>query len=198
MAPELTGDLWIDVVESGGGEVVPIEQAGALVWIHPDDPEGLRRILESHGDHLDWVQLPFAGINPYVPLLDVGPGAATRLWTCAKGAYAEPVAELALTLALACMRGIDRYARSTTWRQYGELGVNLAGARVSVLGGGGITEVLLRLLGPWGSEVTVARNRQNGLAGARRVLGSSPEEIDEAVPDADPVSNTHLTLPTIA
>ena len=71
------------------------------------------------------MQLPWAGIEPYVAALD-----ADRLWTCGKGVYAEPVAELALTLALAAMRAVDRYARRhrAGW-QHGHMGVNLRRAR---------------------------------------------------------------------
>ena len=48
-----------------------------------------------HTRRIDWVQLPWAGIEPYRDVLD-----GDRRWTCAKGVYAEPVAELALTLLL--------------------------------------------------------------------------------------------------
>ena len=64
-------------------------------------------MLDEH-PHLRWVQLPWAGIEPYV---DVVRAHADRTWTCGKGVYAEPVAEHALALALAGLRGLDRYAR---------------------------------------------------------------------------------------
>ncbi len=172
---------WLtDAVAAGGGEVVPLEDADALLWGAPDDPEGLREVLDRAGSRLQWVQLPWAGIEPYVEALD-----SDRLWTCGKGVYAEPVAEMALTLALAAMRGVDRYARSTTWLEHGRRGVNLRGARVAILGGGGITQVLLRLLEPFGAEVTVVRNRAEPMQGATRVVGSTSAEMDEAVTDAD-------------
>jgi phosphoglycerate dehydrogenase-like enzyme len=185
VGPDAYREWFAPAVTAGGGEVVDLDRAEALLWAAPGDPEGLRSALTDHGGHLEWVQLPWAGIEPYLDVLGTGEAAAERIWTCGKGVYAEPVAELALTLALAGMRGLDRYARARRWRADGELGENLRGAAVTVLGGGGITEVLLRLLAPWGCDVTVARRHPDPVPGARRVLGSSPAEIDEAVAGAD-------------
>ena len=58
-------------------------------------------------EQIRWVQLPYAGIEPFVHLVQ-----DDRTWTCGKGIFAEPVAELALTLALAGMRGLGTYVRS--------------------------------------------------------------------------------------
>lgn len=185
IGPAAARELFAPAVEAGGGKVVPPGSASALLWASPDDPGGLRDLLEEHGAHLRWVQLPWAGIEPYVGMLGAGPAAERRVWTCAKGVYARPVAELALTLALACMRGIDHYARAKSWRQHGEMGVNLGGAAVTVLGGGGITTELISMLAPFGCEVTVVRNRPTPIEGAGRVLGSSPEELAGALRGAD-------------
>ena len=61
---------------------------------------------------LRWVQLPWAGVEPYV---DVIRAHAELTWTCGKGVYAEPVAEHALALALAGLRHLGRYSRAGTW-----------------------------------------------------------------------------------
>jgi phosphoglycerate dehydrogenase-like enzyme len=180
VGPAGVPDWLADAVQAGGADVVTLDEADALLWGAPNDPDGLREVLDAAGDRLQWVQLPWAGIEPYVAALD-----ADRLWTCGKGVYAEPVAEMVLTLALACMRSIDHYARSTTWLQYGHRGVNLRRAKVCVLGGGGITEVLLRLLGPFECDTTVVRHRPHPMAGANRVVGSSPAEVDEAIEGSD-------------
>ncbi|MFP5372869.1 MAG: NAD(P)-dependent oxidoreductase [Actinomycetes bacterium] len=91
------------------------------------------------------------------------------------------MAELALTLLLAGLRGLGTYARATRWQP--PLGTNLLGARVAVVGGGGITESLLRLLGPFGCDVTVVRRRAAGLDGASRVV--TPDHLDDALAAAD-------------
>ena len=69
-----------------------------------------------------WVQLPWAGIEPFVEVLD-----DTHAWTCGKGVYAVPVAEHALMLALAGLRGLGTYARAASWS--GPRGDNLVGRR---------------------------------------------------------------------
>jgi phosphoglycerate dehydrogenase-like enzyme len=180
VGPEGTPGWLADAVRAGGGQVVPLDAADALLWGAPDDPDGLRRVLDAAGDRIRWVQLPWAGIEPYAAALD-----DRRLWTCGKGVYAEPVAEMALTLGLACMRAVDRYSRSSTWLEHGHMGVNLRRAKVTVLGGGGITEALLRLLGPFDCDVTVVRHRPAPVVGANRVTGSTPREVDDAVAGAD-------------
>jgi phosphoglycerate dehydrogenase-like enzyme len=172
-------DPWmVDAVVAGGATVVDPPDAEALLWAAPDEPQRLRMVLAAHGEHLRWVQLPWAGIEPYVGVLD-----DDRLWTCGKGVYAEPVAELALTLALAGMRGLGKYARADRWRQHGVIGTNLRGARVTVLGGGGITQVLLRLLAPFDTRTTVVRHHGGPVAGAERTVG--PEALDDALDGAD-------------
>jgi phosphoglycerate dehydrogenase-like enzyme len=172
-------ESWLaDAVRAGGAEVVDAADADALLWAAPDDPGGLADVLAAHGDRLSWVQLPWAGVEPYLGVLD-----ADRTWTCGKGVYAEPVAELALTLALAGRRGLGRYARARSWRQHGLLGTNLGGAAVTVLGGGGITEAFLRMLGPFDCDVTVVRRRPAGMPGATRVVG--PDGTDAALEGAD-------------
>ena len=152
----------IDAVVAGGGHVVPVEQAEALVWASPRDPAQLERIV-GEADHLRWVQLPMAGIEQYVHLVD-----DDRQWTCAKGVYAEPVAEMALALALSGLRGIGPYARATSWGK--PHGTNLLGANVTILGGGGITESLIRLLTPFDCRITVVRNRVSHMEGVDEVV----------------------------
>jgi phosphoglycerate dehydrogenase-like enzyme len=164
-----------EAIVAGGGEVVPVEDAEALIWGSPRDADGLRDVLHRH-PHLRWIQLPFAGIEQFADLLD-----EDRLWTCGKGVYAEPVAELALALALAGMRGLGRYTRATCWSP--PTGRNLHGAQVTILGGGGITESLLRLLAPFDCHVTVVRNRLADLDGADVVLES--DRYADALPGAD-------------
>jgi phosphoglycerate dehydrogenase-like enzyme len=187
VAPAGTRDFLADAVRSGGGAVVPAEQADAAVWTEANHPTQLGALLDEH-PQIRWVQLPWAGVEPYV---DVIRAHADRIWTCGKGVYAEPVAEHALALALAGMRQLDRFARADSWTGPG--GRNLLGARVTILGGGGIGESLLRLLGPFGCDVTVVRTHRRPLEGASRVVSS--DETDAALTGAELVV---LALPLTA
>jgi len=165
----------VDAVVEGGGEVVPVAEAEALVWGAARDPDGLAVVLQDAA-HIRWVQLPFAGIENFVHLID-----ESRLWTCGKGVYAEPVAEMALTLALAGLRGFGTYTRATEWSK--PRGHNLLGSRVTILGGGGITESLIGLLRPFDCRITVVRNRVTEMVGVDEVLQS--DRYLDALPDAD-------------
>jgi phosphoglycerate dehydrogenase-like enzyme len=173
--PEGRAPQLADAVRAGGGEVVPPEDAEVLVWTHPDDPDGLREVLAANGG-LVWVQLPFAGIEPYVPVLD-----HARTWTCGKGVYAEPVAEHALALTLGLLRAIGHYAGQTSWS--GPVGRNLLGARVTVLGGGEITTSLVRLLGPFGCHVTVVRRHPQPMPGVDEVVSTA--DLWDVLPRTD-------------
>jgi phosphoglycerate dehydrogenase-like enzyme len=101
--------------------------------------------------------------------------------TCGKGVYAEPVAEHALALALAGMRHISGYSRATQWT--GPAGRNLLGASVTIVGGGGITESLIRLLAPFNCDITVVRRTVEHIDGADTVVGQ--ENLVDALAGAD-------------
>jgi phosphoglycerate dehydrogenase-like enzyme len=167
---------WLaDAVVAGGGEMVDADDADVVVWTDPADPDGLADLLRRRPD-IAWVQLPWAGIEPYAHVVD-----RDRVWTSGKGVYAEPVAEHALALALAGMRGLAGYGRARSWTA--PQGQNLLGARIVILGGGGITESLLRLLRPFGADVTVVRRRPQPMEGAARTVGH--EQLDEVIEDVD-------------
>lgn len=177
IAPTPSPDWVAQAVRDGGGVVSEIAHASALIWTNPRDAQGLGDLLKTH-PHIDWVQVPFAGIENFVPVI-----TQDRVWTCGKGVYAEPVAEMALALALAGMRSVGYYANATTWT--GPQGRNLLGARVTILGGGGITMSLLRLLSPFGCHVTVVRNSVADIDGADVVVGI--ENLVDALVGADVV-----------
>lgn len=172
-----TSRSWLGAaVTDGGGRIVEPAEANGLVWTHQDDPAALAALLASH-PQIAWVQLPWAGIEPYVELVQAHPHL---VWTCGKGVYAEPVAEHALALALGGLRHVATYARAAEWGRHA--GTNLLGARVAVLGGGGITESFLRLLFPFRCDVTVVRRRPQPMQGADRVVGM--DELDAALTGA--------------
>ncbi|MBA3288201.1 MAG: hydroxyacid dehydrogenase [Acidimicrobiia bacterium] len=175
LAPEGAPGWMADAITDGGGHVVPVTEAEGIVWADPRHPETLARTLDG-APEARWVQLPFAGIENFVHLVD-----RERTWTCGKGVYAEPVAELALSLALAGLRGLGTYARATTWGR--PQGTNLHGARVTILGGGGVTESLVRLLGPFDCHVTVVRRTVGYLDGVDDVLEA--DRYADSLPGAD-------------
>jgi phosphoglycerate dehydrogenase-like enzyme len=177
VAPEGARAWLADAVVAGGATLVGPGSADALVWASPAAPDQLSATLGAH-PQLRWVQLPWAGIEPYVEVIRAHDD---RTWTCGKGVYAEPVAEMALALLLAGFRGLGTYARASSWTV--PEGRNLLGTRVVIAGGGGITESLLRLLGPFGCEVTVVRRTDVPLAGADRVVAM--EGLDDALRHAD-------------
>jgi phosphoglycerate dehydrogenase-like enzyme len=175
LGPESAPGWLSEAIVAGGGHLVALEQAEALVWSDARDPDGLETALDANPG-LQWVQLPFAGIENFVHLVD-----DDRVWTCGKGVYAEPVAEMALSLALAGMRGLGGYARATSWSA--PVGRNLIGANVAILGGGGITDSLLRLLQPFDCDITVVRNQVQDMPGADVVLEA--DRYTDAIASAD-------------
>ena len=185
LAPE-PGSPWLQAaIADGGGHLVPLAECEAIIWADPRDPAALARAIED-APGARWIQLPFAGIENFLHLVD-----DDHVWTCGKGVYAEPVAELALTLALAGMRGLHRYARAEEWT--GPLGRNLLGGRVTILGGGGIAESLVRLLQPWDCHVTVVRRNVQDMDGVDDVLEA--DRYADALAGADLVV---LALPLTA
>ena len=177
VAPAGVPDWLHDAVRQGGGTLVEPGEASALVWADPRGSGALGPLLDAHPG-LRWVQLPWAGIEPHVDVVQAHP---ERTWTCGKGVYAEPVAEHALALALAGLRQLARYARASEWGH--PVGTNLLGGRVVLLGGGGISESLLRLLGPFGAHISVVRRKAVPMPGADDVVGL--EHLDERLAGSD-------------
>src|SRR5262249_19487564 len=177
--PAGTREFATAAVEAGGGRLVDPGGAAALGGTAVSDRDG-RRAGRDENPQLRWVQLPFAGVEPYV---DVIRGHAERTWTCAKGVYADPVAEHALALTLAGLRQLDRYARKQRWSR--GRGRNLYHAKVTILGGGGIAESRIGLRAPFHCEVTAVRRPPQAMAGVARVLPA--EEPDEALSGAEVV-----------
>ena len=165
----------VEAVESGGGSAVSLsESPEALVWLDSLDITGLGDAL-SGAPSVRWVQLPSAGVESLADVID-----ETRTWTCAKGAYARPVAEHALALALAGLRQLPSRFAARTWGR--QAGTSLFGQRVTILGGGGIARSFLNCSPPRG------RGRPWSIALAVCVPGAahtvSVSALDAALPDA--------------
>ena len=168
-------------VRDAGGEVAvsaaDLAEASALIWADPYVPHHYPEVIASV-PAVEWVQLPYAGIEPFLDYLD-----SRLVWTCAKGVYADPVAEWVMAALLMGLRDFHIFAAADSW--CAESGRNLLGARITVLGGGGITRSLLRLLEPWGCEVTVVRRSSAPVEGAARTM--TVERVHEAVAGANAV-----------
>jgi phosphoglycerate dehydrogenase-like enzyme len=175
LAPESAPSWLADAIVAGGGHLVGPADADAVIWADPRSPDLLAATIEE-ARGARWIQLPFAGIENFVHLVD-----DRRTWTCGKGVYAEPVAEMALALAVAGLRGLGSYARATEWSA--PMGRNLLGGRVSIIGGGGITESLVRLLEPWDCHVTVVRRTVRDMDGVDDVLDA--DRYADALAGAD-------------
>jgi phosphoglycerate dehydrogenase-like enzyme len=81
------------------------------------------------------------------------------------------------------MRNIAAYSRATEWT--GPAGRNLLGAAVTIVGGGGITESLIRLLTAFHCNITVVRRTVEHIEGADTVVGQ--ENLVDALVGADVV-----------
>jgi phosphoglycerate dehydrogenase-like enzyme len=162
LAPDTAPNWLADAIADGGGHLVPLAESEAIIWSDARNPDELAQALDV-ARNATWVQLPFAGIENFIHLVD-----DDRTWTCGKGVYAEPVAEMALALGIAGLRGLAGYVRADSWSR--PTGRNLLGGRVSILGGGGIAESLVRLLQPWDCHITVVRQQVQDMDGVDEVL----------------------------
>jgi phosphoglycerate dehydrogenase-like enzyme len=170
-------DSACQAVRDGGGEPAGVDVAAdALIWLDPGDPDGLRQAVAA-ASSARWIQLPMAGVER---MASAGVLDPERIWTSAKGAYAEPVAEHALALALAGLRSLRMRITARSWGQ--PAGQSLYDEPVTILGGGGIAATLISLLTPMRARVTVVRRQAGEVPGAVRTVQVS--RLPEALPDA--------------
>jgi phosphoglycerate dehydrogenase-like enzyme len=154
-----------EAIRRGGGEPVALdEDPVGLVWTDARAMDALHTALATR-PKISWVQLPQAGVER---AFQAGVVDHQRRWTSAKGAFSEPVAEHALMLILAGLRQLKIRARAESWGK--PAGESLFRQPVTVVGAGGIATVLLRLLEPFGTPVTVVRRQAEPVPGAARTL----------------------------
>ena len=169
---------WLrDAVRAGGCEVVDYAQAQGVGWGEPRGADALGEVLREH-QHLAWVQLPFAGIENFVVHLD-----DERVWTSGKGVDAEPVAELCMAFLLGGLRHVIGYSRVREWTV--DHGRYLLGGNIVIVGGGGITASLVRMLQGFNTHITVVRRHDTPLPGVQRVVTQA--HLHEVLPAADAV-----------
>jgi len=162
-------------VEAGGGSVVEPVDAEGLIWADPLHTDAFPDLV-ADAARLEWIQLPYAGIEPFAHHLD-----DRWRWTCAKGVYAPAVAETVLAMMLAGAKHLHGYARADSWGP--PVGRYLAGSRVTFLGGGGITRATIDLLAPFDCDISVVRRSGSPVEGAARTVG--PARLHELLPRTD-------------
>jgi phosphoglycerate dehydrogenase-like enzyme len=186
--PNGGGDAWgvapaMRAVEATGARAVELGDETQMIVVGGRvDQDELRSAIDEHPG-VSVVQLPSAGVDSYVETM-----RATRrdglVFTSAKGAYSAPVAEHALALTLATLRSLPLRARATSWEDE-QRGITLNGAKVLIIGAGGIGTELLRLLGVFDVEVTMAVRTPREVDGAARTITS--DQLGEVLPDMDVV-----------
>jgi phosphoglycerate dehydrogenase-like enzyme len=164
-------------IESGGGKLAAMgPQVRGLIWTDYSAPGKLSELIDTN-PQLEWVQLPFAGVDAFSEYLD-----KDVLFTSAKGAYREPVAEHALMLALALGRKLPVRIKASSWGK--SEAFSFYDSKVLLIGAGGISEEIVSLLAPFRAEITVVRNNRDApFTGAKYVAGI--DELDQLIPKAD-------------
>ena len=155
------GDLE-QAIRNGGGSLVPLEEANAVVWA-ADEPEELGRLLHPG---IRWVQLLSAGIEDW---FQAGVVDDCRLWTAGKGVHAGPIAEYLLTAILAAARDVPGYSAERRWQARPPRRV--AGSVVGIVGAGGIGRALIELLAPFRARVLALTRGGGTVSGADVSLG---------------------------
>jgi phosphoglycerate dehydrogenase-like enzyme len=166
-----------EAVEQSGGVVGPLSAATrGLIWLSYARADELGDVL-AENPQISWLQLPWAGVDAFSGVL-AGHQRDDLLVTSAKGAYAQPVAEHALTLILASLRLIPERARARSWNAV-PAGQSLYGLTVLIIGAGGIARELIRLLEPFGTRIVVVRRSVSAVPGADRTVqtGALGEEL---------------------
>lgn len=154
-------------IEQGGGVLVPLDQADAVAWMGP--PESFP---ESLPDSVRWVQLPYAGVEPW---LAAGVIDEARVWTSAAGAYATNVAEHGVMLLLAGIRALAEQVRATSWRETDSVPrmQTLVGATVAIVGCGAIGRAMIPALTALGAEILAVTRSGRPVPGAAETVAAA-------------------------
>jgi phosphoglycerate dehydrogenase-like enzyme len=177
-------DLFVDAAREAGASIEPLsERTRGVIWLSAGRQDELREILQANPG-IAWVQLPWAGVDAFSGLLEEYAGRELPLWTSAKGAYSEPVAEHALALTLSTLRFIPAKARATSWEPVMR-GTSLYGRKIVLIGAGGIAHEFIRLVAPFETDITVVRRTDAPVAGAARTVTAA--QLDDVLPGADVV-----------
>ncbi|MFZ2528818.1 MAG: D-isomer specific 2-hydroxyacid dehydrogenase family protein [Rhodococcus sp. (in: high G+C Gram-positive bacteria)] len=155
----------------GGGTLTSLDDAEALIW-HGDVDE-----FPALPPGVRWVQLAFAGIEPY---FRAGIIDTDRVWTNASGVYADNVAEYAVGALLVGLRqfhgSITAAARPEQRWQKQALDPRvrtLYGSTVAIVGCGGIGRAMIPRLRAFGVDVVAVNLSGRPVDGASVTLPAS-------------------------
>lgn len=178
----LASPFFAAAVTAGGGVMGELgPSTRGLVWLSEQRAGELTEILQQYPG-IGWVQLPWAGVDDFAGVLARYADGLGPLFTSAKGAYSEPVAEHAVALAQAVLREFAPKARAARWAPV-RTGLSLYGRHIVIVGAGGIATELIRLLQPYRVRITVVRRSAGPLAGADRTV--TVDALHEVLPSAD-------------
>lgn len=174
--------LFVEAALAGGATVGELSDATrGLIWLSEQRADELAEVLERHPG-IGWVQLPWAGVDGFASILPRYADGTGPLFTSAKGAYSEPVAEHAVALLHAVLRELAPKARAARWAPV-RTGLSLYGRHIVIVGAGGIAAEIIRLLQPWRVRITVVRRSVGEVDGADRTV--TVDRLHEVLPGAD-------------
>ena len=177
------GEIFTTAVTDAGGVIADLdENTRGLIWLSYSRAHELADILAAN-PQVSWVQLPWAGVDAFAETI-ASNARPDRVFTSAKGAYAQPVAEHAFAMILASLRIFPRRVRAQTWETE-PMGISLYGKNVTIIGAGGIARELIRLMEPFNVNATVVRRSSDGVPGADKTVTTS--ELQSALAQADVV-----------
>ncbi|MFC4605712.1 D-isomer specific 2-hydroxyacid dehydrogenase family protein [Rhodococcus kronopolitis] len=169
--------LLAEGIRRGGGVLVPLAEAEAVVWA-----QGPETFPDTIPDAIRWVQLPFAGIEPW---LAAGVVDSARTWTSAAGAYSGSVAEHSIMMLLAGVRSLREQLAATSWRkdEFDPRVGTVRGSTVAIVGCGGIGRALIPYLAASGARVLAVTRSGTPVPGADETLPA--DRLDEVWARAD-------------
>jgi phosphoglycerate dehydrogenase-like enzyme len=142
--------------------VASSESEAAALIVDADAVLGNRWFLQSlpYARRLRWMQSNSMGVDL---ILRSGADLSQIVLTRVRGVYDDEVAEHALALALALVRGIHKARdaqRVSAWRRE-PLGT-LSGRRALILGWGGVGQAIARRIAAFGCKVSAVRRTHTG------------------------------------
>lgn len=155
-----------NAVARGGGCVVALDEADALIWMAKGDA-----VLSDHlRPQMRWVQFRSAGVEHWIERGEIDEG---RTFTSTRGAYARAVAEHAVALLLAASRRIHDAARVSRWEGSVLAGRLLAGSTVGIVGAGGVGQELVDLLQAFQVRIVAVTRSGRSIPGADESLSAT-------------------------